>query len=373
MNILQVNTKDNTDVNKFINLPFNLYRNNPYWVPPLVGDMRFLLNRTKHPFYSHSEADFFIAEEKGEVLGRIAVLNHRPYNSYHNSKKAFFYFFDSINDTNVSQKLFAHAAEWAKVRNLEYLVGPKGFLRSSGAGLLTEGFELLPAMGIPYNYPYYSYLLDDFGFEKETDFLSGFLTPEITLPPELYQIAAKVIERGTYWVKSFHNRAEMRKWINTIDQVHTESFSTNPNYIPSTPEEFYLIANTIIQIAIPSMIKFIMKGDAVVGFILTYPNIGVALQKIRGRLFPFGWVLLILQKHISRRVDMNGIGLLPTAQGMGANALLYFELEKTLRSRRADIGELVQIDERNFLSKSDMEKLGVTWYKKHRVYSYKII
>ena len=152
MKIKKLDLNNPDDVKIFIKLPFKIYRHNKQWVPPLISEMKMVLDRSRHPFYRHSEADFFIAEDNGEVLGRIAVLHNRNYCDYHKTKTGFIYYFESMDDTRISSGLFGAVAAWARQRGLKTLIGPKGFLRSSGMGVLIDGFEFLPSLGIPYNF-----------------------------------------------------------------------------------------------------------------------------------------------------------------------------------------------------------------------------
>ncbi len=368
MRVRKIDTLDRRDSRQFIQLPFGLYRGCPLWVPPLASEMATVLDRGKHPFYRHSEADFFVAESEGQTLGRIAVLHNRNYSQHHGAPTAFFYYFDVVDDPQVSGALFDAACEWARQRQLTSIYGPRGFLRSSGIGLLVEGFEYLPAVGIAYNYPYYDRLVAAAGFVKETDYLSGRLDKNQTMGEKVYQIAERVRQRSNFWVKTFKNKREMRAWVPRINQVHDEAFHNNPGYYPSTPEEFAMVAENMIQIANPRLVKLIMKGDEMAGFVIAYADINRALQKTGGRLWPFGWARILWEINHSKVVDLNGLGMLPQHQGLGGNALLYVELEKTLRAFNFEQGELVQVDERNFKSKSDMEAIQVQWHKRHRTY-----
>ncbi len=369
MEIHHIDTTRPGDVRAFIKLAYPLYRDHPLWVPPLESDLRLLLNRNKHPFYAHSTAEFFIAKQQGKAVGRVAVLHHRNYCAHHQRQTAFFYLFESINDLAVSRGLLSAAQEWAQQQGLTHIYGSKGFLRSHGQGILVEGFDEPPDMGIPYNPPYYATLLEDSGFVKETDFFSGYMLRSQTIGEKIHLAADLVKKRGNFWVKTFHTSKEMQDLISQVESVHAAAFATNPNYIPSTPEEFRLMAKTMIQIAEPGMIKLIMKDQAVAGFVITYPNVNAALRRCRGHLFPFGWIDVLISKKRTRIVDGNGIGILPQYQGLGANALIYAEIENTLRARpRLERMEYVQVDERNFKSKSDMQTLGVHWNTTHRFY-----
>ncbi len=265
--------------------------------------------------------------------------------------------------------MIERAEAWMKHRGIEKIIGPKGLLRSNGQGLLVDGFDYPPAVGIAYNPPYYDALLTSNGYEKWTDHLSGYIDRDQHLPETLYVIAEKVKQRGKFWVKNFTSIGEMRRLIDNINIIHKEAFSSNPNYIPSSPKEFAMMASNILAIAEPDMIKLIMQGDDVIGFIITYPDITKALRRVKGKLFPFGWVDVLLEKRRTDVINGNGVGILPKYQGTGANALLYTELEKTLRSKsQYRLMDLVQVDERNFKSMSDMQFVGVNWVKRHRTY-----
>lgn len=369
MDIRRIDTTHPNDVRAFIKMAYPIYRASPLWVPPFEADIRLMLDRQRHPFYKHSTAEFFVAETKGQVIGRLAVLHHRNYCAHHHRQTAFFYLFECVDDKEVARQLLDAAADWARNQGLDHIYGSKGFLRSHGQGILVEGFDQPPDMGIPYNPPYYASLLEECGFTKETDFYSGTMLKSQSIGEKIHQVANRVKERGNFWVKTFQSNREMREWIPHVESVHASAFATNPNYIPSTPEEFALMAKTMIQIAEPGMIKLIMKGDEVVGFVITYPNVCAALRRCRGHLFPFGWIDVLVSKKLTRIADGNGIGILPQYQGLGANALIYSEIDNTLRARpHLERLEYVQVDERNFKSKSDMQTLGVNWNTTHRFY-----
>jgi GNAT superfamily N-acetyltransferase len=372
MRIKSISTNNPVDVQKFINFPFDLYKGSDLWVPPFVNEMKTVLNRQKHPYYQHSDAEFFLAESETDVLGRIAILHQRNYSAHHLAQYGFFYYFDVVDDIQVSRALFEAALEWARKRKIEIILGPKGFARSSGIGLLVEGYEFLPAVGMNYNYPYYGNFIEDVGFTKWTDHLSGYMTADQELDPRIHEAADKVKQRGNFKVVSFKTRSEMRKLIPEINKINHEAFQTNPGYYPSTQAEFEMLARNMIQILEPGLPKLILKDDEVAGFIIAYRNISRAIQRAGGKIWPTGWIELLKEKKLSRIVDLNGVGLLPKYQGMGANALLYSELEKTIRSANFEKAEFVQIDELNYKSKSDMERAGVIWNKRHRTYQLSI-
>src|SRR3990172_2489889 len=188
INIEKVDTFSKNNVQRFVRFPYHLYRNHSYWVPPLFIDAEMYLNRTKHPFFEHSDADFFIATRDGNDVGRVAILENKPFNSYHGTRQAQFYFFDCEEDQEATNALFERVFSWANERGLDRVVGPKGFGPLDGYGLLIEGFEYRQMMTMMnYNYPYYPRLLINLGFEKEVDFVSCYLSAEAFHLPERIQ------------------------------------------------------------------------------------------------------------------------------------------------------------------------------------------
>ena len=153
-----------------------------------------------------------------------------------------------------------------------------------------------------------------------------------------------------------------------MDEVHHRAFAENPDFVPSTPSEFELLAQNIIALADPRYIKLIMHGDQIAGFLIAFPNLNRGLQFARGHMFPFGWLGLWLSNKFTRVIDLEGVGVLPEYQGLGGNAVLYSEIDRVLKGARFKRAEIVQIDERNFRSKADMRTMNVVWNKTHRTF-----
>ena len=368
MRIKLIDTNNHKEVKSFIEFPFSLYANVPYWVPPLIVDMKTIMNRKKYPFYKHSDADFFIAIQDGKVVGRIAAIENRRYNQFNNEKSAFFYFYEVIKDKQVSTALFDKVYEWASQRGLNNVFGPKGLLQMDGYGVLVEGFELPPPMNIAYNPPYYDDFILSAGFEKVADYYSGNLTREYHLPKRIFELADKVKERRGFRVKNFKSKDEIKKWIPKLRIVYNQAFAGSTGFTPISEAEMTIIANRILAVAIPNLIKLIFKGNEIVGFIIAYPNINKGLRKAGGKLFPFGLFHIRKALKTTNIVDFNGIGLLPDHQGVGATAVLYTELAKTIRKYRFNTANLVQVREDNIKSMADMKALGIVWNKRHRIY-----
>lgn len=370
MDLLQIDTTRKDHVKRFIQLPFRLYQASAQWVPPIESDVRLQLNRQKHPYYEHSDADFFLAVQGGEDVGRISLLENRPFNAYHHSRTAFFYHFECVDDPAVAAALFERAFAWARQRGLNRIVGPKGMGILDGMGFLVEGFEHRAAMTMMlYNPPAYPAYAVAAGFDKEVDFVSCYVTAEqFTLPERVHRIADKVQERGQLRVVTFRNKAELRAMAPRIGRAYNQAFVDNWEYIPISDAELDLIVKDLIAIADPKLIKVILHDDDVVGFLFAFPDLSAAIQRNKGRLFPFGVVDLLLEYRRTKWVIVNGAGILPQFQGRGGNALLYSEMEKTIKQAGFAHADLTQVAETAVQMRRDLENLGGVPYKNHRVF-----
>jgi GNAT superfamily N-acetyltransferase len=372
--IQHVDTSSRSLVRRFIQVQFRLYADHPQWVPPLYIEAETYLNRKKHPFYEHSEAEFFIARRDGQDVGRIAVLENKRFNAYHGTRQAQFYFFDCEDDQEIAGALFEQVIDWAKSRGLDHIVGPKGFGPLDGYGLLVEGYEHRQVMMMMnYNYPYYPALVENLGFEKEVDFISCFLQPEqFKLPERVHHIAERVQERGTLQVVRFDSKSELKRWAPRIGQAYNQAFVHNWEYYPLTDREIKFVVDNILLVANPRLIKIIVHDRQVVGFLFAWPDVSAALQRANGRLFPFGIIDLLLELRRTNWVAINGMGILAEFQGRGGNALLYSEMEKTIREFHFQHADLTQVAESAVQMRHDLINLGGIPYKNHRVYRRRI-
>lgn len=370
--VREIDVHQRRDVRRFIDFPYRLYKGHSQWVPPIRRDIAVMLNHDKHPFYEHSEAGFFLAEDGGEVVGRIAALENRSYNDYHGTQKASFYLFETVDDFDVVAALFDRVIAWAKARGLNQLIGPKGFGPLDGYGLLVEGFEHRQMMTMMnYNYAYYPALVERIGLEKEVDFVSCYLSvPEFRLPERIHRIAQRVRERGSLEIKRFKSAREIKAWTGRIRDAYNRAFVENWEFNPITDREAEFLMANAIALSDPRLIKIIVHDEEMVGFLLGFPDVSAALQRARGRLTPWALVDLLFEMRRTPWVAINGGGLVPEFQGVGGNALLYAEMENTVRSRRNFVhADLTQVAETAVQMRRDLVNLGGEMYKNHRVYS----
>ena len=372
--IQKIDTQSKTQVRRFIDIPFRLYAGHPQWVPPLLMDVRTMLNRQKHPFYEHSAADFFVAMRDGRDVGRVAALENTRFNGTHDTRQAQFYLFECEDDPEAAAALFDRVFEWARGRGLDHVVGPKGFGVLDGYGLLVEGYEHRQMMTMMnYNYDYYPRLVEALGFEKEVDFVSCYIKAEdFRLPERIHRIAERVKKRGSLSVKRFRTKRELIKWAGRIGEAYNRAFVANWEYYPLTEREIDFLVSNLVTVANPRLIKLITHGEDVVGFLFGFPDVSTALQRAWGHLTPWGLADMLLELRRSQWVAINGAGILPEFQGRGGNTLLYTEMENTIRESGYQHADLTQVAETAVQMRSDLVNLGGKPYKNHRVYVRKI-
>jgi len=377
MHTLQLDLDNKKQVDDFLRLPFSIYKDISQWVPPLQMDECFRLSRKRFPFYRHSQAAFFLAYEPGtgaspvpaRPLGRLAVLDNRCYNEFHKTKTAFFSLFESENNKEAATALFNAAFDWACSRGLDKITGPKGFTPLDGFGLLVQGFEHRPAFGLPYNPAYYVDLIEAQGFIKEGEAVSGYLGSNIQFPVRIHQLANRIAQRRGLNILRCNTRSDLRKLVPHFKELYNSSLGGTEGTAPLTDEEMDSIAKQLIWLADPKLVKLVMKGNRAVGFLLAYPDVSRALQKTHGRLFPFGWLTLLLELRRTDWININGAGLLPEYRGSGGTAILYSEMFKSVTENpRYKHAEVVQIGIENENMQREMENFGIDFYKIHRVY-----
>lgn len=371
VSIEKVDTENKSSVKRFVEFYYDLYSHCPQWVPPLFMDAYLPLNRRKHPFFEFSQADFFLAIDQGKVVGRICAGENMPFNQYHKTRQAQFYFFDSIDDGEVAEALFNTAFDWARKRNLDTIIGPKGLSPFDGYGLLIEGHEHRQMMTMMnYSYPYYRKLIESQGFEKEVDFVSCILPSEaFKIPERVEKIALWAMKRGNLWVKHFKSKKELVSWAQRIGQTYNKTFINNWEYYPFSQGDIDYAVQNVFMVADHRLIKLIMHGEDIVGFLFAFPDVSPALQRAKGRLFPFGIVDILLEMKRTKIVSGNGMGVLPEFQGTGGNALLYYEMGKTmLEFKQFESVEMTQVAETTRQMRADLKNLNGVEYKNHRVY-----
>jgi len=355
---------------EFIQFPHRLYKDCPYWVPWFNLDMKTILRR-KHPFFLHATGDFFLAQRDGETVGTMCVVDNPRYNDQHKADTAHFYFFEAQEDQEIANALFERAFRWTRERGLKRLSGPMLFGGASGSGILIKGFEQRAAMTMMrYNYPYYQTFMETMGFEKQVDLFSSRLDPQtFILPDRVRSVAEKVLARGRFKVLRFKSKRDLKRIGNRVASMYNTTLGDHPEDYPMSDAELKQLIKDLIFVADPDLIKILTYDDAVVGYLLAFPDLSAALQRAKGRITPFTIIDILREFKRTKYLIINGAGILPEYQRLGGNALLYYELERTGKSRDLIHADLTQVAESTSLMLRDLQTLGGEIYKVHRMYT----
>jgi hypothetical protein len=372
MDIAAVDTRRPEQVHEFLDVPFRLYRETPQWVPPILMEARRALDRKRNPYYRHSDAAFFVARREGEAIGRLAALENRNYNAFNRERTAFFWLFECARDPEAAGGLFEAAFAWARGRGLDRVVGPKGFTALDGLGLLVRGFEHRPAFGIPYNLPYYEDLLLGLGFEPAGDIVSGYLEANAPFPERIHALSQRVLRRRGLRIARYQKRKDLLALVPLLGQLYNDTLGGTSGNVPLTQDEIAGVADQMVRFADPRLIKVVMRGDDPVGFLFAYPDVSAALQRSRGRLFPFGWLDLLLEMRRSRWINVNGAGIVESERGLGGTAILFSEMHKSVLEGGFRHADLVQVGAENLPMQRELRNFGVEFYKLHRMYRREI-
>jgi hypothetical protein len=371
---IKVVTSSNTKLaSDFIEFPFSIYKGNRFWVPWFNNDIKQFIDR-KHPVFEHTQGEFLVAYKNGIPAGRIFVFENGGYNKTHGMNSAYFFFCDFINDQDVVDALLGESVEWSRKRKLDSIIGPIGFGGASGCGYLVQGYDKRAAMTMMiYNHPYYIERIEAFGFAKYMDNYSYILPTSAELPQVIKDASEKLLSKGGFSILQANNKKELYKWAPSIVDVFLKTLSDHAGNYELTPKENDRVVKALMTVARPELIKVILYGEKVVGFLLGFYDLSAALQKSKGRLNPLSIFRLIREYKKTDMLLINGMGILPEYQGIGANMLLYSEMEKTIRTHsQFKHLEMVQIQEVTAKMLSNVNTLRGEIAKIHRMYEYKL-
>ncbi|HMH46405.1 MAG TPA: GNAT family N-acetyltransferase [Solirubrobacteraceae bacterium] len=359
------------DLKAFIDLPFRLHANHPLWVPPVKLERRLFLNRRMNAFFSHGEAEYFLARREGRVVGRITAQVNHAFNDYQQKKWGWFGFFELEDDQQVADALLDAAADWLRPRGMERMVGPADFAMNNESGILIEGFELRPMIVQPWHPPYYQQLVERTGMTKAIDLLMWNLevTERDKVLPVIWELAAKAESEHGIRVRPMR-RMQLRKDLDAFAEVYNSAWSENWDFVPYSKKDLDALAQEL-QLAFDKhwfMIAERTDTGEVVGMAITVPDLNQVLAKMNGKLFPLGWWHLLRKSKTTDRVRVGFLGVKPEYQHTGVAARLYELHFDAAEARPQDGGEMGWILETNTAMNRGMEAMGGRIVKRYRVF-----
>jgi GNAT superfamily N-acetyltransferase len=319
------------ELKQFIRFNYELYKDSPYSVPDLYGDMLNTFDTKKNAAFEFCEADYFLAYKEGKLAGRVAAIINRRANENGNKKEVRFGWIDFIDDPEVPSALLKTVEEWGKNRGMEYIQGPLGFTDFDAEGMLIEGYDQLGTMATIYNYPYYPQHLERLGFEKDADWVEYRLTIPDGLPEKHRRIAELIRQRYHLTIKKYTSAKKLAgDYGQAIFELINEAYLPLYGFSPLSPEQINHYIKMYLPIINLQMISLITDAeDKLVAVGLSMPSLSKALQKAKGKLFPFGWYHLLKALYLKRTykvLDLLLAAVKPEYQGKGVNALLFYDL-----------------------------------------------
>lgn len=323
----EVNTR--SELKQFIQFQFSLYKDNKFWVPPLIFDELKTLRKDKNPAFDFCEAKYWLAYKDDKIVGRIAGIINQKYNEKWNQKSVRFGWIDFIDDEQVSQKLIEHVINWAKEKGMNKIHGPLGFTDLDGEGMLIEGFDELSTFGSIYNHPYYKKHIEKLGFEKDADWIEFILNfdPTVAGPEKVSRIADAIAERNQLHILRVKRAKEILPYAREIFYLINESYKNLFGFVELTDKQIDLYVKAYFGFIKPDYVPIILdSNNKVAAFGITMPSLSIAVQKSKGKLFPFGFIHILKAMKNNPNVDLYLTAVRPELQNKGVNAMLINEM-----------------------------------------------
>jgi hypothetical protein len=363
------------DLTRFIDLPFALHANHPQWVPPLKIERRLFLNRRLNAFFSHGEAEYFLALRDGRAAGRISAHIDHAYNDYHGERWGWFGFLELEDDAATATALLDAAQAWLAQRGCERLVGPADFSMNDESGVLVEGFALRPMLRQPWHPPYYQARLEEAGLVKAVDLLMWNLevTDRASVLPVIFELADRLESEHGIRVRAMRRR-HLRRELDAFAEIYNAAWSENWGFVPYGKKDLDALAQEL-QLVFDRhwcWIAELIDTGEVVGMAMTFPDINQVLARMHGRVLPLGWWQFARKTRIIDRVRVGFLGVKPAYQHTGVAAKLYEEHFNAAASRPQHGGEMGWILETNTAMNRGMEAMGGRVVKRYRMYERKL-
>jgi len=324
-----------TDLKKFVKFPFSLYKDSPYWVPPIIKEELSSFDKEKNPVFRDAEAQFFLAYKDNKLVGRVAAIVNWIEINHQKMRKMRFGWFDFIDDLEVSKALVDKVAEIGREKQLDFMEGPVGFSNLDKVGVLTEGFNHIGTMITWYNHAYYKEHYENLGFVKEKEYLENKF-PAANADPKLFSKVQLLIKKR-YGLRemNFTKTSEIMPWTDRMFDLFNETYSSLASFVPITDIQKAYFKKKYISFINPEYIKFIIdKNDQLISFAIVMPSFSKALQKAKGKLFPFGFYHMLQAKKHSKDVTFYLIGIHPEYQNKGVTSIIFNEFYHTFKAKK---------------------------------------
>jgi hypothetical protein len=372
---MQVKIKEVSDkmcMNQFIKLPWKIYHNDPFWIPPLLFDLKKQLNQKRNPFFQSAEVKYWIAiNRNAECVGRIAAIINHQHNNYYNEKIGFFGYFECINHETVSSALLFAVHEWLKQKGMNAVRGPVNLSLANECGLLIEGFHRSPILQMNYNPPYYLKLLESFGYKKEHDLLAFYIDDDILrnekIMHRLERLSNAVTQKEKISFRQF-NTKRFKDELEKIRLLYNDYMSDNWGFLPMEENEIDFLAQALKPVLIRELAIFAEVNGKTVGFSLSLPDLNQVIKKMNGKLFPLGIFKFLFYKNKINDIRVMLMGINKPFRRKGLEAVFYYQTIIEGAKRKFTGAELSWVSEDNQILIRELQSLDAKLYKRYRIF-----
>ncbi len=359
------------DRKAFILFQYDIYKDLPNFVPPLVMDREQVLDPKKNPWFEFGTAQLFLARRAGKIVGRIAAVEDPRYNEFHSVKVGWFGFFECIDDASVAKALLTTVERWVSARGLEQCMGPASFSSNGEWAFLAEGFDQDPSIMMPYNPKYYLSLVEACGYTKVKDLWAWNLKTDSPPPEKVARIAEKIRKREGIVMRP----ANIKDWENEvrrIKDIYNAAWEKNWGFTPMTDKEFDALGKELKLVLKPELVLFAEVDGKPVAFCITVPDANMAIKRANGKLttfgMPIGLVKMLLQLKKINRGRLIALGIRPEYRKRGIDSLLVLETYNVAKKLGWSGGEIGWTLEDNDMVNRVIGVFGATKSKVYRVF-----
>ena len=364
---------NSSDLELFIKFPMELYKGNPYYVPPLINEEKSIWMKEENPALQYSEAAQFLAYKGENIVGRIAVMINHKEEKELGIRKVRFGWLDFINDIEVSKSLINTAIEYAKSKGISKIEDPMGFTNLDKAGMLTKGFDKLATMIGIYNFDYYPKHMEQLGLVKEKEWVEFEINFPDTLPDKVEKFSRLIAEKYELELVKFKAKKDILPLVDSMFKLLDDTYKNLSTYTPITEEQIKHYKEKYFKFIDKDYIVCIKdKSGSLISFAITMPSYSKALQKAKGKLFPFGWWHLLNAGKKNDRANFYLIGIHPQYQKRGVTAIIFKEIYETFKKKGVKFLETNPELEENASIQALWQDYNPINHKRRRTYSLEI-
>lgn len=354
---------------KFIAFPYDLYKGNKYFIPPLRFDEMKTLNKNVNPAFEFCDSKYWLVYKGDRVVGRVAGIINTKFNNKFDKKEARFGWIDFEEDLSIAALLLNTVEKWASDMGMKSIHGPLGFTDMDGEGMLIEGFNEVSSLGNIYNYPYYPDYIEKLGYSKDIDWIEFDAKIPKETPEKIVRISEIALQRNKLHVPVFKKAKDMLPYARDIFVLINQTYKDLYGFVELTDKQIDFYVKQYFSFIKPEYLPLVLdENNNLAAFGITMPSLNSALQKINGRLFPFGFLYILREMKKSRRLDLYLTAVRTDLQNKGVNALLINQINKVCIQNHITNVETNRELESNEKVQAQWKLYDVRQHKRRRCY-----